>query len=222
MKKLNSFISKYRPCNGAVRLLLLIIVGLFSSSTSYSQSMKEVWKNMPDSLFAYLNSSLREECVELSDKGLTAEVTNLLNEKTTIDTLSADYMNVSMSKSTTMQMRLMPRAEGDSIVCVVVSYKVPETDSNVSFYTKDWKKISDLSFDIKNFVQRPDTMTVDRYKDIINLLDPYIMSARLSATDNSLLVSVSAAIASKEDEEQLSSVLINRRYEWNGSEFVLQ
>lgn len=222
MKKNNPFTFKYSQNSKVIGTLLLIIVALFSSSTLHSQTMKDIWENMPDSLFPYLNQSLREECANLSEKGLTAEVTNLLKEKTIIDTLSADYIDVSLSKSTLMQARLIPCTDGDSILCVVLSYKVPEIYSSVSLYTKDWKKLSEETFDIENFVQRPDTMTVDKYKELLNLLDPYMVSARLSATDNSLLVSASAAVASKEDSEQLASILIKRKYVWADNKFLRQ
>lgn len=204
------------------KCFLLLLLAFVSSQMAFSQSIKEVWLNMPDSLFPYLNRSLREDCFTFKSKGLDLETDNLLKEKTAIDTCANDYMAVRLSKSASLQMRLLPYAKGDSVVCVAVSYHIPETDSQVSLYTKDWIKMSEISFDIGQLVSRPDTMGVDEYEDLLKLLDPYLVSASVSPSENSLEVCVSAASVSEEEKEKLKTILKKRKFVWTGESFLLQ
>lgn len=201
------------------RRLLLLIMAVVSSQLVFSQSIKDFWLDMPDSLFPYLNRSLREDCLTLKSKGLNPETNNLLKEKTAIDTCANDYMAARMSKSASLQMRLLPYSKGDSVVCVVVSYRLPEADSSVSLYTRDWNKISEISFGIEQLVSRPDTMGADEYEKLLKLLDPYLVSASLSTSDASLEVCASAASVAEEERGKLETILKKRKYVWTGEAF---
>jgi len=204
-----------------VRVIVLAFMMMFSMPPKVvSQTMKDLWIAMPDSLFPYLNQSLRSEGVALAERNLDATVVNLLKEKTRIDTLSADYMAVTMSKSMSLQMRLLPSEQGDSVLCIVKRYCVPETESTMTLYARDWKRIETIAFDVEKLVSRPDTMSVSKYQELLKLLDPYMISASLSASDDVLTVAVDVANVSEEERKDLVAILPKRKFRWNGKNFL--
>lgn len=208
-------------CRNAARLLLTLLLAFVPLASVLAQPMKDVWRNMPDSLFPYLNRQLRTDALTLWERNLSPEVSNLLHGKTTIDTLASDYMAVSLTECSSLQMRLLPRPGNDSVLCVICSYSVPESDSRVTLYTKDWKSLAEVSFDIADFVSRPDTMTVKRYEELLKLFDPYLVSADASSPDGLLSVSVAAASLPAEEREAIASILSTRKCRWTGEEFEL-
>lgn len=84
-----------------------------------AKSMKDLLVSMPDSVVPYLNHNLRLEFAELQEMGVKAEVKNLLGETSVMDTLTADFAQLRTSKSATLQMKKLPSANGDSLLCVV-------------------------------------------------------------------------------------------------------
>ena len=55
-----------------------------------AKSMKDLLVSMPDSVVPYLNHNLRLEFTELQEMGVKAEVKNLLEEVSVMDTLTQD------------------------------------------------------------------------------------------------------------------------------------
>lgn len=68
---------------------------------------------------ALFNHNLRLEFTEPQEMGVKAEVKNLLGETSVMDTLTADFAQLRTSKSATLQMKKLPSANGDSLLCVV-------------------------------------------------------------------------------------------------------
>lgn len=73
-----------------------------------AKSMKDLLVSMPDSMMPTLNSNLRLEFAELQEMGVKAEVKNLLGEVSVMDTLTQDFVQVRMSKVSTLQMKKLP------------------------------------------------------------------------------------------------------------------
>ena len=84
-----------------------------------AKSMKDLLVSMPDSMMPTLNSNLRLEFSELQEMGVKAEVKNLLGEVSVMDTLTQDFVQVRMSKVSTLQMKKLLMENGDSVICVV-------------------------------------------------------------------------------------------------------
>lgn len=181
--------------------------------------IRDVWMSMPDSIMPHVNQKIREELLTLADKHLLSETNNLLGEKTVVDTLTTDYMAVNMSESLHMQMRLLPTTDGDSLLCVVRTYGTSVKESVVSLYKTDWTKLSDMTFDIHEFVHKPDTMQTDKYDELILTLDPYLFAASLSENDNTLTVIPSAVNITSEEKQALNNIFLQRKFNWDGKIF---
>lgn len=209
------------------KLLFVTFLLLIAMSMS-ARSMREMWLSMPDSIIPYLNRSMRTELVNLADVKAKDGINNLLKEKSVIDTLSERYLSVTVSGSSQVQMRLLPSAEGDSILCMVSTFKGPEPESEIRFYSFDWKELDMrhcfmdgkcINEVKKTLVVKPDTMSQERFAELKKMLDPLIASARLSADNDTLVLSLSVPMLSEEERWQVNSIILQRKLNWDGRTF---
>ena len=100
-------------------IVCLCLTALFSAS---AKDMRELWLSMPDSLIGYMDKSKRLALLDHVDMNTTAELTNKLEGKTCLDTLTNNFMQVTLNEVVDLRMTLLPTTgEGatDSILCVV-------------------------------------------------------------------------------------------------------
>ena len=147
-----------------------------------AKSMKDLLVSMPDEMMPTLNSNMRLEFAELQEMGVKAEVKNLLGEVSVMDTLTQDFVQVRMSKVSTLQMKKLPMENGDSVLCVVKSFAGVEKESELYFFNQEWKvldanpflggkRMEDLA---ETLVQKPDTMSESRFADLKAMIEPKI------------------------------------------------
>lgn len=113
---------------------------MMASMGMEAKSMKDLLVSMPDSVVPYLNHNLRLEFTELQEMGVKAEVKNLLGETSVMDTLTADFVQLRTSKSATLQMKKLPSANGDSLLCVVKTFAGVEKESELYLFNQDWQE----------------------------------------------------------------------------------
>ena len=180
----------------AICALLVILTALPLSATS----IKELWIAAPDSLFPYLDQAKRTELVDVR------ETKNKLDGTTSLDTLTSDFMQVSLNKLTKVQMKLV-QVEGDTLVCMVKTYSLPENDSEVAFYDLNWRLKRRVSFDWHNYVARPDTMSQEAYEQKLETIQLAFVKATLNADDNMMDLSVEVPLQPKEVKSDLVAIL---------------
>ena len=82
-------------------LSVLILLCLMVNTNVYAKSIKEIWTSLPDSMLVYLDKNIRTECINLMETGMKPEVTNKLGGKTKIDTLTSNFISVTLTKAST-------------------------------------------------------------------------------------------------------------------------
>ena len=209
--------------------LLLASVGV------EAKSMKDLLISMPDSLVPYLNQNLRQEMPELQEMGVKAEVKNLLGENSVMDTLTADFLQIRMSKVATLQVKKLPWLDGalgisgavdakgaDSLLCVIKTFAAPEKESEVMFFTQNWKAVDGSKlFDcpVERLIQKPDTMSEEKFVELKQMIEPQMMNALLLQHENSIVVRLSLPLVSAEDKKALNAIKVQRKFKWNGKTF---
>ncbi len=192
-----------------------------------AKSVRDVWLAMPDSLIPYLNANLRLECVELKDMHLKAEVDNLLGGKTVLDSLTTNYLHVTLSEAATLEVKMLPQIDGDSILCVVKTFAAPEKESTICLYDADWRplraaqgeldnKLRDLS---ASLTQRPDSMAQEKYNELVSMIDPVMYYASLSPEEDVLTFSLSLPFLTQEERNVLIPIMSQRKFKWSGKSF---
>ena len=197
-------------------------------------SLRDVWLSMPDEMIPYLNKNLRLEHLDFVDMGVKSEVNHQMNGASIMDTLTADYTNVTLSNSSTLELRLLPVNDSTKIICMVRTFKAPAEESEIHFYDTSWNLLSDeyglekmknqdnadAEELLSRFVQKPDTMSSERFDELCKLIEPVMVSASFDVTEPVLKFRLSIPLATPEDRKQLDSILLQRRFRWNGRTFT--
>lgn len=206
----------------------MIVAGLLLACAGVNaKSMKDLLVSMPDSLMPYLDRNLRQELPELQEMGVKAEVKNKLGENSVMDTLTADFVQVRMSRAATLQMKKLPAEQGDSVLCVVKTFAGPEKESQVMLFDQDWNlKDAKYLFEGKSLqqlavslVEKPDTMSEARFAELQAMIEPWMVSVLLFEHENSAVVRLSLPLLSAEDKKAVNAIKKQRKFNWNGKRF---
>lgn len=207
-----------------MRQILLTVALIVSTLASSAKSIKELWIAMPDSMIPYLTRDMRAELVGSEE---TKEIGNALGGKTCIDTLTHRYLRVTLTEASQIEMRLLPSTKGDSVLCVVQTYKGSVPESTINLYTQEWEKMDTKHiFDGKcakciaqTLVERPDTMSEQRFDELQLLLDPMLVQMTLCADSDVIVFTASAPMLDKKDQMQVKAILMQRKFKWVDNSF---
>ncbi len=202
-------------------VISLILMLVFSVETSLGKTMREVWIDMPDSITMYLTKSMRTELADYVDMKVSAATKNTIGDTVRIDTLTSDYIAVTLSESSKLEMKLLPK-DGSNIICMVRTYYGTAAESIISFWQLDWQQLPDISMPaLENIelIKKPDNLSVTEFNKIKAMISPKMIEMRLSPYDNSLLLSYSLPDVNKEDSELIKSILAQKKINWNGEIF---
>lgn len=216
--------------NIASRYITIMICFVAASQACATKNIREIWRSMPDSLSIYVDSLQRRDLVSFADMGLHSEVRNLFDGTTSVDTLTDTYMSVRMSSSELMQMRLLPAKDSTQIVCLVRTFGPVEGngESDVRFFTTEWNAIesafglpicTDEDSLLARFVACPDTMASGRFDELRAMIDPVMLCATLSAADDTIRMSLSAPLLTKEEEREVRAIIRKKLFKWDGETF---
>lgn len=191
------------------RILLLVLIALETMSIE-AQTMRQIWMDMPDEMVPYLNQSNRTELADYVDMKVDAAIRNKLEDTTRIERLTPEYIRVKLNASHRLEMRLLQKADGSKVLCVVNTWLGPAADSRLSFYDTDWHQLADISVPTATNDQlcsRPEGMSQERYEELLAMLDPLLTEIVLSETDDAITFRRSVPIVSNDDLPELKSIL---------------
>lgn len=209
-----------------MRKLLVLSLLTLCTLTVDAKSMVDIWKAIPDSLMPYVDRKHRTEMVEFIRIGLKGDVDNLLGSKSTMDSLTSNFIQVRASEAMMMQIKRLPRQGSDSILCVVRTWFGPVKSSRIQLYTENWKPIEQdalgnrsLDSMLPVFISRPEGMSEDKFNELKISFDFLLPYASLVSYADDLQLSVSNPLPSQErniDFERVKKLIILK---WNGNIF---
>lgn len=210
-----------------MKKFLIIWCLILLANATYSKSLDSLLCSMPDSIVPQLNKNLRIELIELKEMGVRSEVTNLLNSSTQLDTLTNNYLHLSIDSLMSLQIKKLPYEDKDTILCIIKSYTFPSGESEISFHHQDWSTIPATSIMEGNNIQewagelmtRPDTMPENQFLELSQLIEPQMIQAELSPDDNTITFHLSTPFVGKDKKEQIDTILLQRKLKWQESSF---
>ena len=123
------------------RKLLLCTALLLCSTMVWAQkNMSEIFSAMPDSIIPYLTKNNRLDCIDFKANNMKAVVENAFSSKSELKTLTDDFLMMQLNETTSLQLKLLP-TQSDTLLCMVMTYALPEPDSHLSIYHTDWREI---------------------------------------------------------------------------------
>ncbi len=190
--------------------------------------MRDLWIQMPDSVVAYLDVNCRTEMADFYDIKVKTGSKNLLEGKSAIDSLTSDYIHVTLNSSTTLQIKKL-QTESSFVICLIKTFTAPEPESEVSFFSSSWKPLkdtfglpvtNDASSLIEQFTTRPDTISQERYEELASMLDPVMISAEMSVNEQVVTFSLSRPLIEKSEILNINAIFKQRKFKWNGQTFI--
>lgn len=193
-------------------LLFIVIINNLSA-----KSMKDLWLTMPDSIIPYLSANERLQFIDYNNLHVQATVTNKLHGKCRMDTLTSNYVHVSLTPSSSMEMRLLPYANNDSILCVVKTYGEESKESQVYFYDQDWTllpiKIAQIAAPIA------DGESVSLANNSTYTSDPVMIWVSLDINEDILVIHRSTTMVADTEKKDINTNILQTTIKWNGENF---
>ena len=209
-----------------MRTILLFVVSVLCGISASAQNMRSVFIAMPDSITPLLTKVNKEDCVDFLDSNMKAEVKNRFDGTAEMKVLTEDYVLVQTSEIGTLEMKLLPVNDSTKVVCMVKTVCASACDSEIRFYTSDWKQ----ELDRKGYLQWPDAGTFFLPKDSLSeedvlirqKADMHLMKASLSKDNPTLaFIYTTPDYLNLEDKEKLLLHLRNEPVvlEWKDGKF---
>ena len=202
-----------------MRHTLLSLVLLVTCGFANAQGISRAWQDIPDSLVGYLSRGSRIQLVDTYTITGHSDVQNKLEGRSRIDTLTTDFMQVRMSDALLIQLKQLPTADGNSVLCLVRTYLGPACESEVEIYSMSWDIISTIDIGRYDLINKPDTMSSDRFLELKAFLMPMLVSASLSAEDDMLTITPSIPFSNPDVENELKSLILQRKLKWDNKTF---
>lgn len=210
-------------------LISFLYMAVFGTVLAWSQKpAKDYFVNMPDSLCPLLTAVNRADCIDFVESGMRAEVTNRLDGKTQMTSLTPTYVALQLTATSTWQMKLLPLNDSIQVICTVSTACAPACDSHLRFYTTQWEELPLHRF-LPSLPEKEDFLLpaaesddVYAYRDLVRQLDITLLKAVLSADSSELTFILDTptymeAEAGEKVKKYLRSTL---DYHWINGKFV--
>lgn len=185
-----------------MRNLLISSLLLLASVASAQVKMRDMLKQMPDTLVPYLTENARLDFIDFIDSHMKAEVTNDLDGKSELLKLTDDYALLQLTQSSQLELRLLEVAEpvdsARQLLCVVRTYGTDIRESVIDFYSVRWRSLP--SSDRVRLTSDMSVLTLSEHEPTLSLR----YECRLDAPAN-------------EEQEELSKP--SKILKWDGSMF---
>ena len=128
-----------------MRFFLLNMLLLLTCAIQAQVKMRDVIKEMPDSVIPYLTHNARLDFIDFIDSGMKAEVSNELNGKSQMTELTDDFASLTLNSASQIQMRLLDVNEtidnARQIICMVRTFGKDMRESTIGFYSVQWRPL---------------------------------------------------------------------------------
>ena len=191
-----------------MRTAVLIVVGFLATLTGWAQDMTSVFLAMPDTMTPLLTKVNKEDFIDFLASDMKAEVRNRFDNPAEMKVLTEDYVLLQTSAVGTLEMKLLPVNDSTKVVCMVKTVCASACDSEIRFYTSDWKQ----ELDKKEYLQWPDAGAFFLPKDSLSeedvlirkKADMYLVKASLSKDDPTLtFIYTMPDCLNKEDKDKM-------------------
>ena len=123
--------------------IFFIVLSLFLTCVAEAQvKMRDVIKQMPDTLVPYLNQNARLDFIDFIDSGMKAEVNNDMGGKSQLTELTDVFASFTLNPASQIQLRLLDVDEAiddaHQIICMVRTYGDDIRESTIYFYSVQW------------------------------------------------------------------------------------
>ena len=193
-----------------------------------AQQAKQYFVSMPDTILPLLTEINRADCIDFLESNMRAIVTNRLDGKSEMTTLTDNYIEIKLSEQSSWQMKVLALNDSTQVICTVFTACAPACDSHIKFYTTQWESLS-----LADYIQTMPTLSdylpqlneTDYDIQTLNAVkqaDLLLIKMQLSADDNTLVCSFDTPQYMEKSAAQKLNPLLQKPivYNWNSGKFV--
>ncbi|UKK52502.1 DUF3256 family protein [Prevotella sp. E2-28] len=132
-----------------ILLLSFLLSGhLFVLAQTKPLNIREVFKQMPDSLLPYLTNNNRLDMMDFMDAKMKAAVDNMLGGESEMTFLSDDSLCIKMSDAMTLELKLQTE-NNEQIVMMKRTYQTAKRQKEIliNSFSSSWRPISEVSLE---------------------------------------------------------------------------
>ena len=120
-------------------MMAFLMATTLTQASAQSVTLRDVFKQMPDSLMPYLSQNNRLDFIDFLDSGMKAEVKNKLGGTSQMLSLGQDSLTIRMNPSLRTDLLLL-----DSTVVMVETFTVDSVygQSRVHYFTTAWQPVA--------------------------------------------------------------------------------
>lgn len=191
-----------------IQYILLAIIVCFACQTSAEAlTIKDLLREMPDSIFPSLSKNNRLDFIDFFENDMKAEVVNALKGKTVCSELTDNMCRIDLSELTKAEMRILTRTDGENVICIVHSSKLPQGwDSSFRFYDTQWNRLNTSDFveipTTEQFIPQPADMSSSDYQNILAKAAAPLVFASFENDKATLNLTYTSSNANEEDFKQ--------------------
>ena len=198
---------------------LILVCFLLTSPTLRAETIDSIFAKSPINDFSLLTLNNRLDLLDYANCGQRAVVENLCEGKTELLIKRDNYLKLAMTSVNTVELLLLKREIGDTIVCIVSTIHTPTEESQLKFFTLGGARLVP-PFALPKVEVMLDSLPDARQKSPWNRL--LTVKATVLEELQTLVCEVSTKLLPVEEKKKLSALYGTRRYTWNGTTFVLQ
>ena len=206
------------------KLFCVVLLAMAMSSAWAKMPMRQWLISMPDSVMPLLTMNNRLDFIDFFDSRMDAVVTNRLDGKSRMDTLTDDYVEIAYTRSSQVSMKLLPLNDTTDVLCMVTTMHANVEDSRVDFFAEGW-----TTMDKETLLEEP--ALTDFYKPALvdsvaesgTKIDIFFKTYTLSAESNRMVCELSSiSYLSEEDRKSIAPWIKDTPiiYEWREGRFV--
>ncbi len=123
------------------RILTSALAVLAIQPLAWGQTtLRDAFANAPDEVFPLLTRNNRLDCLDFAEGKVNMEVKNRGDGQTRIDSMTNDYLRISMTAKSRVELRMLPATDQQpQRICMIRTYMGPAEDSQVSLYDTHWQ-----------------------------------------------------------------------------------
>jgi Protein of unknown function (DUF3256). len=122
------------------KIYLLLLVCFLSSPLARSQNMENLFLSMPSEIIPTINQSKRLDLLDLYKAGKKSEIRDLLGGVNVLTVFQDDFMRIETGTHS-LELISLPMVNDSRLLLVIKTVCGPVCDSELSFYSVQWKKL---------------------------------------------------------------------------------
>ena len=183
---------------GFIKAIFLILLFHSMWFKVYAISVSDFWKNMPDSVM---------------DR-------KVYGMQSVVDTLTDNFIQVTLSSHSSLQIKRLPALTGDSLFCIVRTYGSEAKESEIALYRSDYSMVRMLEYNPNDIIRKAGDIDDKRFDDIRGEIVLSLVNATLSVDDDdTMILNVGFPFLFKEEKKDFESLILQKTVKWNGETF---